>query len=74
LEVVLEDDVLAGFVAPPASFDTDLAVASPTPLLDLLVLVEALAGADGLPTTSDWPGKITGRRRPFARISDAVVM
>ena len=32
-------------------------------------------GADaGFPTTSDWPGKITARRRPFARMSCAVVM
>src|SRR5262249_18810600 len=28
----------------------------------------------GVPTTSDCPGKITGRRRPFARMSCAVVM
>ena len=26
------------------------------------------------PTTSDWPGKISGRRSPFAFMSDAVVV
>ena len=36
--------------------------------------VDAARLDDGFPTTSDWPGKMTARLSPFARISAAVVM
>jgi hypothetical protein len=39
----------------------------------LAVLADVRADAVR-PTTSDWPGKMSGRRRPFERINTAVVV
>ena len=39
---------------------------------DFAVLALLLRAEDPRATISDWPGKISGRRSPFDRMSDAV--